>query len=112
MTAAALALRNRPIGDDGMGPQGPPPHPNPTPTKTLRIGHAPRFGRFGRVSRIAIRLACAVQWTLLIALMALPLMIRSHADDSGRHEPSSPEESLIHEIDQAQLRDQLAGGAR
>lgn len=42
MTAVALPLRTRPIGDDGMGPDGPPPWPNPTPTKTLRIGHLVR----------------------------------------------------------------------
>ncbi|WP_427422712.1 hypothetical protein [Lysinibacillus fusiformis] len=56
MTAVALPFRNRPIGDDGMGPQGPPPHPNPTPTKTLRIGHAPRLPRRERVGRLLNRL--------------------------------------------------------
>lgn len=56
MTAAALPLRTRPIGDDGMGPDGPPPWPNPTPTKTLRIGHAPRLSRRERAARLLNRL--------------------------------------------------------
>lgn len=56
-----------------------------------------------------IRAALAIRVLLLLALFFLPLTIHSSADGSGSHRPATPEDALIHEIEQAQLRDQLGG---
>lgn len=65
MTAAALPLRTRPNGDDGMGPDGPPPWPNPTPTQFLRIGRPPRLPRRARQARLLRRVGWySLGWVL------------------------------------------------